>query len=266
MTSYWHLSQQDLNLLETCPLQFQQHYWQKFDSLPDLTQAENAEWGKKFHTLMQQYNLGLPLENLFIQYPKFKNAIEALLKSTEEIWFSPAIKTREAEYQLNLTWRNYIFTVIYDLLVLYRDRAIILDWKTYLQPQNSQKLQTNWQTKLYLYVLAKSLNYQPEQISLTYWFVKLPHQPQSYTISYNHKLHTQIETELDKLVNKFEEILADYPFDQSKCLTMKNCNQCEYYQTLTNSNYTQLNKQNNLINNIPLSLEDVEEVDLSIDF
>ncbi len=261
MTSYWHLSQKDLNLLENCPLQFQQHYWQKLDSLPNLTQAENAIWGKQFHTLMQQYNLGLPLENLLTQQPEFKHSLEALISATEEIWHSPKIKLREAEYKLNLTCKNYIFTVIYDLLVIYEEQAVIFDWKTYLQPQNPQKLLNNWQSKLYLYVLAESLNYKPEQLSFIYWFVKLPHQPQSYTIKYNQNFHEQTKIELQNLINKFQQILTKYPLNQNKCLEENNCYQCSYYQTLNNSNQSQ-NDQNNLINNLPLSLEQVEEINI----
>jgi hypothetical protein len=259
MISYWHLSQKDLNLLATCPLQFQQYYWQKLDSLPNLTQVENADWGKQFHTLMQQYNLGLPWENVLSQQPEFKQALKALISATEAIWHSPQIKFREAEYQLKFTWQNYIFSVVYDLLVLSEDYAIIFDWKTYLQPKNQQKLLTNWQTKLYLYVLAESLNYQAEQLYFTYWFVKLPQQPQSYTIKYNQNFHNQTKIELKNLVNKFEQILLEYPLTQNKCKQRHNCVQCSYYQTVINNHQAQ-----NDLNNLPLSLEEVEEVNISV--
>lgn len=264
LTSYWHLSQKDLNLLATCPLQFQQSYWQKLDSLPNLTQAENAEWGKQFHRLMQQYSLGLPLENLLTQQPELNNSFQALIQATDDIWHNPNIQLRTAEYQLKLTDKNYIFTVIYDLLILTKNQAIIYDWKTYLQPPNKQRLENNWQTKLYLYVLAESLNYQPEQISFTYWFVKLPQKPQSYTIKYNQTLHQEIKQELVTLLNQFELIINQYPLDSTQCLSLRNCEECDYSQTLIASNYNGKN-DDKLLKNIPLSLAEIPEINITSD-
>jgi hypothetical protein len=72
---------------------------------------------------------------------------------------------------------NYLLTVIYDLILLESDRAVIFDWKTYLKPIDADKLAKNWQTRLYLYVLAETSAYPPDSLSMTYWFVQLPRSP-----------------------------------------------------------------------------------------
>jgi ATP-dependent exoDNAse (exonuclease V) beta subunit len=59
-----------------------------------------------------------------------------------------------------------LLTVIYDLLIEAEDNAQILDWKTYPQPKEQNRLAKDWQTRLYLYVLAETSDYLPEQISM----------------------------------------------------------------------------------------------------
>ncbi len=257
--SYWHLSQKDLTLLENCPLQFQKNYWQKLNFILNLTEIDHAEWGKNFHTLMQQYSLGLPLEKILNKQPEYKDSLEALIRETQDIWNCPQIKFRCAEYELKLIKKNYIFTVVFDLLVLFENQAIIFDWKTYLQPPNTKKLDNNWQTKLYLYLLTENFNYKPEQISFTYWFVKLPHKPQSHVIKYSQKVHQKTEQELDNLLVKFEKLYNNYQSNIFNCLDTEKCYNCLYFQSLTQSNNLE-NNPNNLLLQSPLSLEDVEEV------
>jgi hypothetical protein len=47
------------------------------------------------------------------------------------------------------------------------------------------KLAKNWQTRLYLYVLAETSAYPPDSLSMTYWFVQLPRSPEQITFNYN---------------------------------------------------------------------------------
>lgn len=106
--------------------------------------------------------------------------------------------------------QGYLLTAIYDLLILDDKRGQILDWKTYLQPQNEQKLRNNWQTRLYLYLLAETSDYLPEQLSLTYWFVKIPHNPQCLTIQYSQKLHQKNQEDLEHLLAQLDSYLNKY--------------------------------------------------------
>ncbi len=258
ITSPWHLSQNDLNLLETCPFQFQQYYWQKSSFIPSLNQLNSGEWGKTFHTLMQQYHLNLPLESILAQHTEFKEPLLALISATQEIWNNVENQQRMAEYPLTLHYQNYIFTTIFDLLILTSEKAIIFDWKTYLQPPAYQ-IEDNWQTKLYLYVLAEKLNYLPEQISFTYWFVKLPNKPKSYTVSYNQQKHQQTYQQLQKLLTEFEDIVTQENSGETKCISNKNCEKCSYYQLISPKTSLTLN-QTQFSEDIPLSLDKIESV------
>lgn len=105
---------------------------------------------------MQQRELGLPVEILLDQYPDLAATFSALIQAVPALQNPPPHPGRRPEHYLILPWQNYLLTVIYDLLVTEPDRAEILDWKTYLLPQNPEKIILSWQTKLYLYVLAET--------------------------------------------------------------------------------------------------------------
>lgn len=259
MQTYQSLSQTHLTLFETCPPLFQKKYLEQISTLPNINQEEKSEWGKKFHLLMQQYHLGLPVYDFIYDDISFPQSLEALISETKNIWNSSATLSREAEYKLQLMFNNYIFTVIYDLLILYPDQAIIYDWKTYLQPENKNKLQHNWQTKLYLYVLAEKMNYPPSKLSMTYWFVKLPNKPQSVTIQYSDAIHRKTRQEIVNIVEKIESFTNDYINYQSEFSHIQNCpKKCPYYKLLKENKMA-----DNLIDDlkkIPSNLEDIEEI------
>ncbi|MEM8777688.1 MAG: PD-(D/E)XK nuclease family protein [Cyanobacteria bacterium P01_G01_bin.49] len=220
------LSQSQLNILETCPPQFQRLYLEQLGSpmSPDI--QENLAWGSQFHQLMQQRELGLPLESILGENPELQQTINTLVdlvyqqhELTNDCW-------REAEHCRTLEFQGYLLTAIYDLLILDKNQAQILDWKTYLQPKDPKKLQDNWQTRLYLYLLAETSDYLPEQISMTYWFVKIPRQPQYSTITYDKKLHHKNHQDLSELLAQLENYLQDY---HDKDLDFPHVNNCQEY-------------------------------------
>ena len=88
-----HLSQAHLNLLETCPPQFQRIYLAQLASPISPEQQEKLIWGDHFHRLMQQQQLGLPIASLLAEDEQLRPAITELLKaikkpekSSENIW------------------------------------------------------------------------------------------------------------------------------------------------------------------------------------
>jgi hypothetical protein len=205
-----HLSQSHLNLLETCPPKFQQVYLDRLASLPDPEQQESLDWGSRFHLLMQQRELGLPIESLLASDRELNRAVTALINATPELWLNDFQTWREAEHCRTLSWHNYLLTVIYDLLIAQSDRAIILDWKTYRHPPKRNKLASNWQTRLYPYVLVETSDYLPEQVSLTYWFVKSSDTPQNMTFNYNKAQHKKTKRDLQQLLDRLQEWLDNY--------------------------------------------------------
>ncbi|AFZ47252.1 hypothetical protein Cyast_1287 [Cyanobacterium stanieri PCC 7202] len=259
METYQSLSQTHLTLFETCPPLFQKKYLEQISTLPNINQEEKSEWGKKFHLLMQQYHLGLPVHDFIYDDISFQQSLEALINETKNIWISSKTFSREAEYKLQLKFNNYIFTVIYDLLILYPDQAIIYDWKTYLQPENKNKLQNNWQTKLYLYVLAEKMNYQPSQLSMTYWFVKLPHKPQSVTVQYSDAMHQKNRQEIVNILDKLESFTHDYINNNLDFSHVINCQKkCPYYKLLKEDNI--IDNAIESVANISSNLSEIEEI------
>ena len=227
--NYYYFSQSDLSLLETCPAQFEKIYLHKQSEPRHLKYQEKAQWGKSFHLLMQQHHLGLNIENISSHNPLLINQVKALIENTQDIWYSPEIIFRQAEYQVNHTLKHYIFTVIYDLLLLSKNQAKIIDWKTYLEPKNKEDIINNWQSKLYLYVLAEKFNYQPEQISFDYWFISSSEQIDKYSIAYSTSFHQQILQDLTEILDKFENLINNFYQKNISFPHEKNCEQCPYH-------------------------------------
>ena len=192
------LSQTQLKILEECPRKFQHSYLELLASHTSPEHKEKLEWGSRFHLLMQQRELGLPIAFITEPDTEIQRCLVAFVNSAPEL-FTPSEnddKTfRQAEHVRTLIFQEYLFTVIYDLLIAEPNQAQILDWKTYPGPQKTQWIAQSWQTRLYLYVLVETSDYSPEQVSMTYWFVQLQGEepPQSLTFTYN-QIHTHIYT------------------------------------------------------------------------
>ena len=209
-----HLSQAHLNLLATCPPRFQYIYLDRLASYLKPESQEKQAWGTRFHLLMQQRELGLNVDSLLQEDAEMLNSLHALLQIAPEIFRANPGDFREAEHSRTLQKNGYLLTVVYDLLIANDREAKIYDWKTYLQPPNTKELANNWQTRLYLYVLAETSNYLPEQISFTYWFVKLPHKPQSICFHYNSQQHQKNEADLSNLLQQLDRWLKGYTQEQ----------------------------------------------------
>ena len=237
------LSQSHLNLLSICPPKFQQVYLDCLGSIPDPKQQESMQWGNHFHLLMQQRELGLPIESLLANDSELNSSVKDLIEAAIEILQPKDNLWREAEHCRTLGYGNFVLTVIYDLLVAQPNKAIILDWKTYRKPQKRNSLANNWQTRLYLYVLAETSEYIPEQIQMTYWFVKSG-KPTSVTFDYSQTLHQQTEQDLDSILTQLETWLRNYQQHQIDLPHKPDCQlKCPYYEFLGEENTLQIQHQ-----------------------
>ncbi|MDJ0598349.1 MAG: PD-(D/E)XK nuclease family protein [Crocosphaera sp.] len=258
-TAVIRLSQAQLNLLELCPPQFQRVYLEQLGSPIEPEVQESLLWGNQFHQLMQQHFLGLSIDSILEVDQDLKKIVEALLRAVSEQHNLNSDCWTEAEHYRGLEKENYLLTAIYDLLIINENKAQILDWKTYLQPQNKKKLENNWQTKLYLYLLAETSNYLPEQISLTYWFVKIPHEPQCLTFEYSDKLHQEYTKELEFLLINLDEYLLNLNENNLNFPHNKNCeNNCPYYNLF----FSKINNIENDNNNLLSIIDEIEEVSI----
>lgn len=231
------LSQSQLNRLVACPRRFQHTDLEQLAAPSEPDQQERQNQGTRFHLLMQQWLLGLPVEP-FVQE-------DAQLRA----WFSafravaPKILTLEgdrpawgqSEHSRTLQFEGYLLTVVYDLLLANGQQAQILDWKTYPRPQNPRWLLQNWQTRLYPFVLAATSDYDPDRIAMTYWFFESPSEqaPEArrFNAPYDRVQHEQTHKDLTDLLTQLTGWLKRYqqgePFPQVS-LESKECDRCSF--------------------------------------
>ena len=251
-----NLSQSHLNLLSLCPPKFQQVYLDRLGSLPDPKQQEGMEWGSRFHLLMQQRELNLPIEPFLAHDLELNASIKDLIGVVPELVNSDSSIWREAEHYRTLGYDNFVLTVIYDLLVAQDDKATILDWKTYRKPAPRKKLASNWQTRLYMYVLAETSEYTPEQIQMTYWFVKSG-KPTNETFNYSQTLHQHTEQDLNALLSQLEVWLQNYQHHEVNLPHKSNCQDCPYHESLCVEDNLEIEHQE-LIN----AIAEIEEISI----
>ncbi|MGA7933014.1 MAG: PD-(D/E)XK nuclease family protein [Kovacikia sp.] len=216
------MSQGNLNLLATCPRKFQHIYIEQLASPNPPEQQEKQSQGNRFHLLMQQWQLGLPIDPFIREDAQLQQWFTAFINAAPQIL---AIESegqavlRQSEHTRTLEFQGYLLTVVYDLLLSSPHQAKILDWKTYPRPQTPRWLLENWQTRLYPFVLAETSAYLPEQISMTYWFFQEGEQAttaevQSFAIAYGPTKHEQTRQDLSALLTQLTHWLERYQAGQ----------------------------------------------------
>ncbi|MBD2442791.1 PD-(D/E)XK nuclease family protein [Dolichospermum sp. FACHB-1091] len=260
----FRLSQGHLNLLTVCPRKFQYSYLEQLNTPIDPKHEEYQILGSRFHLLMQQREMGLPINNLLQADSQLQNWMTNFTKIAPEI-FTPNTNNqtfRESEHYRTLQIGDYLLTVIYDLLITDQNQAQIIDWKTYPQPPKREILAQNWQTKLYMYVLGETSKYLLENISMTYWFVQSKGQIQNIKFTYNEQQHQKTAQELNQLLNNLIKWVKDYeyntPLPQIK-ESDQTCESCQYAVRC----HRQKNKEITMnINQQFPNLENIAEVSL----
>ena len=225
------LSQGQLNLLEACPRKFQHVYFDQLGTPVSPEQQERLAWGSRFHLLMQQRELGLPIESLVEEDAELQHWVTALVNEATDVLIPDPQTFRESEHCRTLNFQGYLFTVIYDLLIESETNAQILDWKTYPKPKDRGKLAKDWQTRLYLYIFAETSDYFPEQISMTYWFVKSKPRPKSLTFTYDEIQHEKTRQHLSQLLTKLTGWLKGYQEDRipfPQVVSTRQCGDCNF--------------------------------------
>lgn len=230
------LSQSQLNRLAVCPRKFQHTDLEQLAAPSEPDQQERQNQGTRFHLLMQQWLLGLPVEPLVqedLQLQAWFNAFMAV---------APKILTLggdrpawgQSEHSRTLAFEGYLLTAVYDLLLANGQQAQILDWKTYPRPQNPRWLLQNWQTRLYPFVLAETSAYEPDRIAMIYWFFESGEQaPEArrFSVAYDATQHEQTRKDLAHLLTQLTAWLERYqngePFPQVS-LESKECDRCSF--------------------------------------
>ena len=255
------ISQGQLNLLETCPRKFQHVYFDQLGTPVSPEQQERLTWGSRFHLVMQQRELGLPVESLVEEDAQLQHWVTALVDAASDVLTPNPQTFRDSEHCRTLNFQGYLLTVIYDLLIEDENSAQILDWKTYPQPKDRRRLAKDWQTRLYLFVLAETSDYLATQMSMTYWFVKSQPRPQSLKFTYSEAQHEKTKQDLSKLLTQLTEWLQRYqedgiPFPQVVPSTAQ-CSDCTFRVRCQRTSESSMSSKELLP-----SLADIQEVSL----
>ncbi|CAN1212655.1 PD-(D/E)XK endonuclease-like domain-containing protein [Tumidithrix helvetica PCC 7403] len=203
------VSQGHLNVWSTCQRKFQ-HLFIDGLNLSATEQQDKRLLGERFHLLMQQRELGLDVTELADSDPQLQKWL--LTFSTEPPTtiagdrLCEHRRTLELNIQDRAQDRCYVLAAIYDLLILGDCTAQILDWKTHARPLSFATLQANWQTRLYLYILANTSDYLPEQLSMTYWFANTA---KSVAIAYDSHQHQQTHQDLLHILSDMSKVILD---------------------------------------------------------
>jgi hypothetical protein len=215
------LSQAQLKLLAVCPRKFQHIYIDQVAAPTSLEQVARMTMGSQFHLVMQQSALGLPIAAMLGANEQLRQWFEAFQQGRDQILRlddNEQILWQQSEHLQTIQLRQHVITVVYDWVMVGATQAQILDWKTYPKPKQSQYLQAEWQTRLYLYVLAETHpELLPEQLSMTYWFFQAPttiaaETPavQSVRIRYSSAQHETTQKELQQMLQQLTDWLAAY--------------------------------------------------------
>ncbi|HSM80388.1 MAG TPA: PD-(D/E)XK nuclease family protein [Nodosilinea sp.] len=228
------LTQGHLRQLELCPRRYQYSYLEQVPVPPDPATAEGQRWGTQFHQVMQQRELGLPLDDFLRQDAALDGAVRGLLAAAPELFAPQAEGWRQSEHRRTLAFNGYTLTAIYDLLVMGPTSGKIVDWKTYQKPARPAQLAKDWQTRLYLYLLVETSDLAPEQVAMVYWFVAPPRAvepagpPTSVTIAYTAAQHRRTGADLLRLTDRLTELLATQPDLPQVDSTQGLCARCPY--------------------------------------
>lgn len=225
------ISQRHLNVWTTCQRKFQ-HYFLDELSLPTASDVQSKlDLGTKFHLLIQQKELGLDVADVAASEANLEKWLLAFETNPPTTISGDRLSEHRRTYELSIGDRDYVLNAIYDLLIMGSDRtssetpaAQIIDWKTHQRPLSWTQLQANWQTRLYLYMLAKTSDFAPEQLSIIYWFANTA---TAVTISYDRLQHQKTERDLAKILGQISQAQLDERFEQLP-LGNEECNRCDF--------------------------------------
>ncbi len=251
------LSQSHLTHLDICARKYQYVFFDALLGPSTYEQNVTTQWGSQFHLLMQQQALDLPVGLLSQADTDMARSLIALEEAAPEVFAylsqsqvaqSQTLATEnhqlpqsdsdifsQSEHRRTLEFNGYLLTVIYDLLVISSSTTLtqpsngqIFDWKTHQKPLKRDRLQTDWQTRLYSYVLCETSGLMPEQISMTYWFVRTeedadasqpsltqsdPQKPSFYRFGYTLEQHDKTRKDLQRLTDSLTQMRekANFP-------------------------------------------------------
>ena len=228
------LSQARLLAFLTCRRRFQLRFlehlpWPEFPL--EMSQRPAIEQGHKFHQLLERYFLGLPVDLFDIG----DKQLRSWWRRFEQSDIALPDGRRLPELRLTVPAGSHFLIGRFDLVIIGSAAgypfAHIYDWKT-SRPRTVSELQAEWQTRLYLAMLAESGSSLTEddsalhadQIALIYWYVDDPLEPR--TITYSQEQHDLNWTKIEELVAEIDNCLQldQWPLTDN----WSHCRTCAY--------------------------------------
>ena len=216
-----------------CQRRFELRYLRQLP-WPDAPLSEQATLvqsrGQQFHQLLERHFLGLSVEINEIRDGVVRGWWLAFQNGSPLSVLPSSLTSYKLRPELTLTIpiERHLLNGRFDLLINDNEKAYIFDWKTG-KPQPEHRLRLDWQTRLYLAMVAESsealgANFLPENISITYWYVSEPDVPR--TIAYDARWHEENWTELKQLVRQIEIQLDEKSWPLTSDLN--ECRFCAY--------------------------------------
>jgi CRISPR/Cas system-associated exonuclease Cas4 (RecB family) len=218
--------------------------WPTIPAEPANENERLTDLGKRFHRLVQQFFLGLPVERLrpdqqdgelCAWWANFERSL-ALSPPPEEAGIGPGMK-HNPEVSLAAPLDGFILLARYDLLITMpgsetpHGRMVIYDWKTSRTRPRRVTLGARLQTRLYPYLLVRAGAYlnggripEPDQVEMVYWFAAFPDQPERFP--YTSEQYSRDEHYLSTLLSEVQR--ADSLHDFPVALQEDGCRFCVY--------------------------------------
>ncbi len=218
-----------------CPRRFQLRHmlklaWPAIESEPVLEVETLMQLGRQFHRMVQQRQLGIPIEQL--QDLIKDNTLQRWWENYLRFESQSVIKGRRfPEVAMSAPFGAARLVAQMDLvLVSDEGRVFIYDWKTSRHRPHRSWLTSRLQSRVYPYLLSQGgahftdgLLIEPRQIEMIYWFADFPDQAEK--ISYS---QGQFESDRVFLKGLVEEIINlgrnDFPLTSK----IDRCRYCVY--------------------------------------
>lgn len=236
------LSQSSLQDYVDCALRFRLRYVERLtypavDSEPALENEKHQQEGEYFHRLVQQYLIGLPVEQVG-KLANTENLRRWWVNFLQQFPNRDELRSIYPEMTLSAPLGNYRLLAKYDLIAIRDGKATIYDWKTYRKRPRNEWLSARMQTRVYRAMLVKAgahlnkgVRLQPEDIEMIYWFADFPNEPARFDYT-----AAQFQRDWDLLLKVSGEITlrqaqgaASYPptDDRQKCAYCTYRSYCE---------------------------------------
>lgn len=236
MTESLLLSRYKLTTFLACQRRFELRYLQKLPWPQRPLSVQDEELlarGQAFHQVLQRHFLGWDVEAAAIGDAQVRQWYLQFQNSKLQLPQGRVL----TEMSLTIPLGQHLLNGRFDLLILGKSEqgeptAHLFDWKTG-KAQESSKLRHDWQTRLYLAMLAESdtalfpgtqTPLKAENISITYWFVTEPDVPR--TLTYSAAQHAENWASLQAIAAQIDTQIAqgDWP----KTDDLSECQRCAY--------------------------------------